>query len=407
MTVRSQTDDHGTRTKGRYNPFILLIILSALGGAVSVELTRIHYSTHTDPDYHSICAVNETINCVTVAQSPFSIIFNAPVSVWGILAYGVMLFFAAWGQMKSRRLHAGWPQGILSLLVFASLGASMALAYISFVYIDSVCIFCLALYSIAVLQTVVVVSELAKRKINPLRAVVVDLTTLLPRLRLWLPLAAVIGGSVIALILWFPPYWHHVGWRDLPQLPTGQDKHGHHWIGAKNPLVTVVEFSDYECPYCRSAHKYARAQAAKYPDVVRLVHRHLPLDTACNSAVKRPFHQRACEFSKAVECAGRQGAFWQMNDAIFSIQVTVPAEDVDIDQLSVRLGLDRSKLKACMADPKAMTPIKRDLMSASKRQISGTPTFFIAAQPYPGALPEVALSKAVERARAKKALSSK
>ena len=75
-----------------------------------------------------------------------------------------------------------------------------------------------------------------------------------------------------------PSYWKTPGWSDLPTLASGNDERGHHWIGAADPRLTIVEFSDYECPHCRAAHKAIRVLAARHPEQIRLVHRHLPLD---------------------------------------------------------------------------------------------------------------------------------
>jgi protein-disulfide isomerase len=188
----------------------------------------------------------------------------------------------------------------------------------------------------------------------------------------------------------------------LKDLPTGVDRNGHHWIGARDPLVTIVEYSDYQCPFCRRAHKDMRLMAGKYADSVRLIHRHLPLDRACNKDIKRVFHARACEFAKAAECAAKQNAFWGMNDALFSIQETTRAADVDLEAIAVTLGLDRSQFMACVEAPEVPRKIKEDMAASRKLDVKGTPTFFIGAQDFSGSIPEIALENAVKRARKKK-----
>jgi protein-disulfide isomerase len=234
---------------------------------------------------------------------------------------------------------------------------------------------------------------------SPFALVAADLAAAIKRPLPVLLLAAVFGGGVAAAELLVPPYWMHLGWSDLPALPMGVDEEGHNWIGAERPAVIVTEFSDYECPHCRRAHRNIRQMASRYPDAVRLVHRHQPLDDACNKALKKPFHRRACEFSRAVECAGEQERFWAMNDALFSIQDEVRASEVDLDALAVRLGLDRSRFKECLASQAPRRRIAADIADAERRGVEGTPTYFIAAQMFPGGFEESILAAAVKSAK--------
>ncbi|MBW2276911.1 MAG: DsbA family protein, partial [Deltaproteobacteria bacterium] len=198
------------------------------------------------------------------------------------------------------------------------------------------------------------------------------------------------------------PYWDTIGWADLPDLATGEDRYGYHFIGAREPLVTIVEFSDYECPHCRKAHKKMRLLAAEYADEVRLVHRHLPLDRSCHPLMRRQLHQRACEFAKATECAGEQGKFFEMNDALFSMQDEVKAADVDLGIVAVRLGLDRPGFDECMDGDKAMRKVKRDIDEAIDRRLRGTPSYFLDGEKHPGLIPKPVLEQALAAARQKK-----
>jgi protein-disulfide isomerase len=217
-----------------------------------------------------------------------------------------------------------------------------------------------------------------------------------------LTLPILTAGSATILATTIKPYWIHYAWTELPELPTGVDANGHHWMGAEDPLVTIVEYSDYECPFCRRAHKEMRLKAAKFPETVRLVHRHYPLDQACNEEIKREFHHRACELSKAVECAAHQEAFWKMNDALFSIQESIKTEDVDLEGIAVSLGLDRSHFKACLEAPGMPKQVTKEMESAQKLRIKGTPTFFVGPQEFAGGVPDLVIQKAVERAKKEK-----
>ena len=373
---------------------VAVLALSAVGLGVAVHLTRIHYFTHTDPAYHSICAVSEKVNCETVAESAYSVFLGLPVSVWGLLAYALTAALAGFGLSRSR-LHPTWPFGALFCLATAALAGSLILAYLSFFRIDSMCIFCMILYALNTALFALCVALAVRTRRSPVALVAADLRAALGRPVPVLILVAIAGAAVAAAEIHVPPYWIHLGWSELPDLPTGVDAEGRNWIGAEKPTVVVTEFSDYECPHCRRAHRNIRQMAARYPDAVRLVHRHQPLDDACNPALKKPFHKRACELSRAVECAGAQGRFWEMNDAVFSIMDEVRASEVDLNELAVRIGLDRSVFQECLASAAPRRKIAADIADAERRGVEGTPTYFIGAQMFPGGFEESILAAAV------------
>ena len=101
--------------KGRLIVFLAAALLSLWGLWIAVELTQIHYMTHTDPNFHAVCALSEGVNCETVALSPYSVFMGLPVSVWGIYGYLFMAALSLWGMSKWR-LHSAWPLGGMTLL---------------------------------------------------------------------------------------------------------------------------------------------------------------------------------------------------------------------------------------------------------------------------------------------------
>jgi protein-disulfide isomerase/uncharacterized membrane protein len=373
-------------------------LLCFVGVGVSAELTRIHVMTHTDPEFHSVCAVSDEVNCETVALSPYSVLARLPNSVWGLIGYALMGLLAVWGLARIR-LHPAWPAGILAALSAITIVSSGVLAVISFTRIDVVCLFCTASYGISSALFVLMVAVLRRFRIGPIAAIAADAKQLLAR-PLVLIVSLVVGTApVVATQVLIEPYWDTTGWGDLPELPTGSDREGHHWIGARRPLVTIVEFSDYECPHCRKAHKKMRLLAAEYADEVRLIHRHLPLDRACHPLMRRQLHQRACEFAEAAECAGEQGKFWEMNDALFSMQDEVKAADIELEIVAVRPGLDRPLFDSCLAGGDAKKRVKHDLDEAIDRRLRGTPSYFLDGEKHPGLIPRPVLEKALAAAR--------
>ncbi len=368
------------------------VALGLAGVAVAVELTRIHVFVHTDPDYHSVCAMSEGINCETVAVSPYSVFVGIPVSVWGILGYVAMTTLALWGSLKVR-LHATWPLGLLLLLSASSVMTSAILGFISVTRIDSICLFCTASYVINAALFAITLAAWRQTRVGLGQLLLGDMRALRAR-----PRTAVAAGVMGAVLLWgvfgyYPKYWQAPGWVDLAELPSGIDPDGYHWIGAPNPKLTIIEFSDYQCPHCRAAHKDIRALAAKHPDKVRLIHRHLPLDMGCHPGLDHPFHRYACTFAEAAECAGLQNKFWEMNDALFSIEDTVKAASVDVVELAVRLGLNSAEFKQCLETHATAKRIEADVRAAMSRRLNGTPSFLVGTELYRGRLPEAELER--------------
>jgi Na+/H+ antiporter NhaA len=203
--------------------------------------------------------------------------------------------------------------------------------------------------------------------------VVVRLTTLLPkRLRL----RALLGtaDTIIDLAVPVDPRRDHIRGR------------------AKAP-VTVVEYGDFECPYCGLAEPVIREILADYGDV-RYVWRHLPLNDV------HPHAQLAAE---GAEAAAAQGKFWEMHDQLLEHQGALTAED--LIGYAGELGLDVDRFDRYLAGDAGMARIDEDVDSADLSGVSGTPTFFVNGKRHHGAYDLSELSDAVRAARARVLIS--
>lgn len=390
-------------------PRFLAAIVAAIctiGLGISIELTRIHVFTHTDPEFQSICGISDKVNCETVALSPYSVFMNIPVSVWGMIGYVVMLGFALAGLFSKRK--SAWPWGFLLGLFCISAAVSITMATIAVLLIDSVCLFCMTTYALNFILLALGICTYKKYKLSLFPQIIDDFKTLFTN-RIIGTLVIVAGLSTVAgTALLITPYWGAPGWAGLLLQNRGENEGGH-WIGKKGAKIVIDEYSDYECPHCRKAHRTMRQFVAEHPDDVYFVHHHMPLDQACNPSIQREFHQRACEFSYATECANAQGKFWELNDAIFSMQDNVKAKSLDLKEISIRLGLDRERFLACLdainndkaqgqakADAeKAKAAIEKDLKDSKALKIRGTPTFNINGQLYSGIIPPEVLDAAL------------
>ncbi|HUT77263.1 MAG TPA: vitamin K epoxide reductase family protein, partial [Polyangia bacterium] len=201
MTTTSEANGSGGRAGGerpsRAQRLLLgaILILALAGVATSMELTRIHYLTHTDPSFHSVCAVSETVNCETVAQSPYSVFLGLPISIWGMVAFLAFAVLAGWGLTR-RRLHEGWPAGLLFAAAVVAAGVSGLMGWISYVRIDALCLFCMTLYCLSGLLLPVTGALLWVRRAGPLRALVADLGGIVRRPVLPLSLLVLAGAAL-------------------------------------------------------------------------------------------------------------------------------------------------------------------------------------------------------------------
>jgi Na+/H+ antiporter NhaA/predicted DsbA family dithiol-disulfide isomerase len=167
-----------------------------------------------------------------------------------------------------------------------------------------------------------------------------------------------------------------------------------HLRGPEEAPVTVVEYGDFECPYCGQAEPVVRELLSDYGDV-RYVWRHLPLTDV------HPHAQLAAEGSEA---AARQGAFWPMHDMLLTHQGALTAGD--LIGYAGELGLDTERFARDLAGHCGAARIAEDVDSADVSGVSGTPTFFINGKRHYGAYDIDTLTLAVRAARARAAIAS-
>ncbi len=155
-----------------------------------------------------------------------------------------------------------------------------------------------------------------------------------------------------------------------------------HIRGNVNAEVTIVEYSDLECPFCKQFHGTMQQAMAAYGDKVRWVYKHFPLDQ---------IHPKARKEAEAAECAGELGgndAFWAYVDRIF--EITPSNNGLDPALLLViaqDLGLDRTRFESCLASGKYAELVEAHFQEGARLGVNGTPGSFVNGQPVRGAVP--------------------
>ncbi len=146
-------------------------------------------------------------------------------------------------------------------------------------------------------------------------------------------------------------------------LPVGSRDHIR---GKHDAPVTLLEYGDYECPYCGQAHPITMDLLRRMGDQLRFVFRHFPLTTV------HPYAELAAE---AAEAAGAQGKFWEMHDTLFDNQQALEPED--LVQYAADIGLDVGRFTTELATHTYLERVREDFMSGVRSGVNGTPTFFI------------------------------
>lgn len=134
--------------------------------------------------------------------------------------------------------------------------------------------------------------------------------------------------------------------------------------GPKNAAVTIIEFSDFQCPYCKQASSTVKQVLKSYGDKVRLVFKHLPL----------PIHPEAFRAAQASVCAGEQGKFWEYHDGLFGSD-SLSGEA--LTRLAANLGLDTKEFSACLDSETSRAAVAKDIRESRKADIQATPTFIV------------------------------
>lgn len=172
-----------------------------------------------------------------------------------------------------------------------------------------------------------------------------------------------------------PSFWREfrLSWLQPPELRAGD-----HVRGEPNARTTVVEYADFQCPYCQ--HMHVALQTAVEEGRIRWVYRHLPLAS---------IHPLAFREAEAAECAGAQGKFWEYADALFAAQRRISTSQLLEDELAVvahAIDVDTTLFNQCLEAGQFHHTIESHAHEAEALQISGTPTIFIDNERHEGSL---------------------
>lgn len=157
-------------------------------------------------------------------------------------------------------------------------------------------------------------------------------------------------------------------------------------IGPADAKLVVVEFLDYQCPFCNQASSIFREAAAAYGDRARFLVRDFPVPE---------LHADAVAAAEAAGCAQAQGKFWPMHDRLFALKGVMAR--ADLDRAARQSGADMKIFAACMDLHARVDEIQEDVIAGAAAGVRGTPTFFFNGQPVEGAIPREAFEALIKR----------
>lgn len=383
----------------------LAIVLAALGAALSAVVLYIHHQLSSGQGgYTSFCDVSSNLSCDVVLASSYANVLGIPVAGWALAAY-LATAALAFSLGRARSEVRARAAATLAAFTAAILVVSLYFFAISTFVIGVLCPMCLSLDAVNL----------------GLFAVAVAIVRLLhvaappgwTPMRFWAPTAAAIAALVVVLIVLQMPRGTGSTEGLTVEAIRERDPRFYAWyisqpvidlqLDEKDPAVvdqiTLVEFSDFECPACARAFADLTPllDAAAVP--VRLVHRNFPLSSDCNPQVTQQGHAHACQAAVAYECAAAQGKAKEYYATLFQNQSAL--DTPSLVGYAARLGLDQGEFERCLASPAAAAKVAADVAAGAKAGVESTPTFFINGRRVPGSLrPEhFQYALAIERAQ--------
>ena len=150
---------------------------------------------------------------------------------------------------------------------------------------------------------------------------------------------------------------------DVPRVKVATDDDP--FVGAENPEITIVQFAEYQCPYCGMVNQEIDKVMAAYPNKVKMIFRDFPLS----------FHEDAVPAAIAANCAGEQDKYWDMYEILMANQSAL--KEAQLVSYASSLSLDMEKWNTCRQDPKQKEEVNTDLEDGMRAGVNGTPAFFV------------------------------
>jgi protein-disulfide isomerase len=372
----------------------ILAVLALIGVVTGGVLTQHFYEIRSgSAGFKSFCNVGQAMNCDLVAASPYAELFaGLPLSSF-VVGWFVTLFIVA---LIAR--NPFWKREALRAAFFITGGGTLiSLVYLGIMtsVLKTFCAFCLMIDLVSISSLAIVLSlkpegfsihQPDRAKLKTLGVVLLG------------SISISVAGFAFANAKKLDPSLLNEAVESVintPPVAVSSDKEFPS-IGNPDAPITIVEFSDFQCPHCRIGAQILNSVFMQYPGKVRIVLRNYPLDSNCNQKMQYGgAHAAACEAARASVCAHRQGKFKIVYEHLFEYQSSIAPGKVIA--MANEAGVNEALLTECMNSPETNAAIARDLEDGERLGVQSTPTFFINGRKIEGAYPVPAWTKIIDR----------
>lgn len=369
--------------------WLFFVFFSSLAGSiVSFFATKQYINVkNLGAESDSFCNISQTVNCDQVYATSYADFLGQPASLWGI-AFFVWLALLSLVTLRQNEKNSQKTAEFGLILSFGGLLFCLYKAYISLFVLKTICILCVTTYIATFLGLLGWCFYLGIRFSN-LGFLKMPTRWILHALLTAFFISAVVAGGSAYLKKKIPtPDLAGLSVKDLVQFHFQQSEYQLEesklapvW-GNPNAKVTLVVFSDFECPFCRHAALHLKPLLYEFKNEIRFIFQSYPLDQSCNDNMTGALHQNACMAALAAHCAQKQGIFWAFHDAVFKNQAIFHEGKEKVMAFFVQFGekeggWTKEVLSQCMDNPETMKILKSDIANANKSYITGTPTLLL------------------------------
>jgi protein-disulfide isomerase/uncharacterized membrane protein len=395
---RPPTRSTRTRLRGA-----IVLVFAVVGLGLSIYLSVLHVALLNGVVGESaLCGIGEGIGCHAVTASRYAELLGLPVSILGVMFFTTVALLGLGGWIfrgSHSRPFLLWA----FYLVCIGLLYDLYLGYVMFFRIRVLCPACALTYVVNVIIFAVLLGILKRPAEAP-----ASLASVFPRWRIsaregeGLYYQNMVRGFllgvnlflVIGVLTLYGMLSRQNAADEEAQLeriqqvfsrtqPVNVSSQGFPELGTQGAAMTVIEFSDFRCPFCRRAADMVKIVAANNRDRARFVFRHFPLDVTCNPRVQRSLHPGACDLALGSVCAHEQNKFWEFHDRAFRAEGRI--NRATVERIATDLDLDLDLFRSCLNSNHPRDVVLRDIQEASALGVTSTPTFFFNGLPLMGA----------------------
>lgn len=372
--------------------------------AISISIATIGFLLSAYGVYHhrlvqalgksgAFCNISATVNCDAMALSAYSRFLSVPWGVWGMgyfLAVILLLGFS-FKRLGNRQEHLL----AFGFLVVIGWLVSAILGFISYKYIGVICLLCLSIYVVNLANGILLWLGIRNGQVQlgsfNFKKLYSGMVSSALAMSAVLIAYAILGEQMPTTPASEAKYIESSDKTPLqlnpkvdipvflsPYSGSGEDFRK----GPENAKLTLILFSDFECPGCRGVSAVIEEIYNTHAKQIRLVYKNYPLDQSCNPIMQNKMHEHACQLAILARCAGQYGKFWAYHDLAFEKQGELNGKSPFL--WAKQVGLTDEQTSACMKDKSLNDKIQDDIAVGTKLGINGTPTVFLNGRQFHG-----------------------